>query len=224
MSRDILIIRLRRTLSETTTLFVGMGVNIGVVFDQQNVPGFGHGLRGRGSDTILIITSRIWTQTVSSSTRPGRLRLHLRHVLVLEVHQGHVLHQVLAGHGPPTDLAHAALLVLVIEELEALVQERLEVDVLPLQGLDTGVVRVAVVESQVQASVPDVAAVREGTLVDAQPLLLLHVGHHVSDLRAVVTDGQVVDQAVPVLLPLVRALGSWQGADKLGRGQGGRGH
>ena len=103
---------------ETTTLFGGMGVSIGVMFDKQNVPAVSDGLRGRGPDTILIITPG--TSTVCSSTLPAWLSHHLRHVLVLEVHHRHVLHQVNGGHCLPADLTHAAVLVLVIEELESL--------------------------------------------------------------------------------------------------------
>ena len=38
---------------------------------------------------------------------------------------------------------------------------------------------------------------------------LLPTGDRLSDLAAVVAEGEVVDQAIPVLLPLVRALGGW---------------
>ena len=130
-----------------------------------------------------------------------------------------------------------------IEEHEPLVQERLEVDVLPLQGLDAGVVGVAAVEDQVLAGVAVIATIGEGTLVGTQtenkkvsnnqitkrfvpeylPFFLLLTGDRLSDLAAVVTEGQVVNQAVPVLLPLVRALGCWQGTDKLDRSRGHRG-
>ena len=135
-----------------------------------------------------------------------------------------------------------------VEELEPLVKERLEVDVLPLQGLDACVVVVAVVEDQVLCRVAEVATVGAGALIGTQtenkntsmtrnqslsekysPFFLLLTGDRLGDLAAVVAEGQVVDQAVPVLLPLVRALGGWQGADKLGgdrghRGGGGGGH
>ena len=70
---------------------------------------------------------------------------------------------------------------------------------------------------------------RDQSFAKYSPFLLLLTGDRLGDLAAVVAEGEVVDQAVPVLLPLVRALGGWQGADKLGgdrehRGGGGGGH
>ena len=93
------------------------------------------------------------------------MRSHFCQILILEVSQGHVLDQVLGGHSLRTDLTSAPLPVEMIEEHEPLVQERLEVDVLPLQGLDAGVVGVAAVEDQVLSRVAEVAAIGEGTLV-----------------------------------------------------------
>ena len=76
-----------------------------------------------------------------------------------------MLYKVRGGHSLGTDLTSASLLVKMIEEHEPLVQERLEVYVLPLQGLDACVVCVAAVEDQVLAGVAVVAAIGEGTLV-----------------------------------------------------------
>ena len=131
----------------TTALFRGMRVNIGEMFDQQNVPGFGHGLCGRGSDAILVIAPRASGR--GPGALPPRLRHHFRQILVFEVSQGHVVNKVLGDNCFGTYLTSAALSVKMVEELEPLVKERLEVDVLPLQGLDAGVVVVAVVEDQV---------------------------------------------------------------------------
>ena len=60
-----------------------------------------------------------------------------------------MLDKVLGDNCFGTDLTCAPLPVEMVEELESLVKERLEVDVLPLQGLDAGVVVVAVVDDQV---------------------------------------------------------------------------
>lgn len=132
---------LRRTV--TSALFGGMRMNAGEMFDQQNVPGFGHSLSGRGPDAILVITPG--TPGRGPGTLPPRLRPHFRQILLLEVSQGHVLDHVLADDRFGTDETNASLSVKMVEELEPLVKERLEVDVLPLQGLDAGVVVVTAV-------------------------------------------------------------------------------
>ena len=79
-----------------------------------------------------------------------------------------MLDNVPADDSLGTDKTNAALFVKMIEELEALVKERLEVDVLPLQGLDAGVVVVAAVEDQVLCRVAEVAAAGKWALVGTQ--------------------------------------------------------
>ena len=70
---------------------------------------------------------------------------------------------------PGTNLTGAQFLIHWVKELKSFVQERLEVNILPLQVLHTGVVDEAEVDYEVLGGVTVVAAVEEGALVLTQP-------------------------------------------------------
>ena len=142
-------------------------MKFGVMFNQKNVSSLSHDLSYRGSNPILIIAT--WTPARGSGTLPPRICFHFLKVLILQVSQSQVLDQMFLCDSPGTNLTGAQFLVHWVKELKSFVQERLEVNILPLQVLHTGVVDEAEVDYEVLGGVTVVAAVEEGALVLTQP-------------------------------------------------------
>ena len=138
-------------------------VDGGEVFDEEDVTCPGHGLGGRGPDAVLVGAQRALAG--GPHGRPAVERPHLLKVLLVQVSQGHVNLQVLLSHLSWAHKTKGEIGFRLGEELEVLVQQRLEVDVLPLQHLHAGVVLQPEVEAEVLGGVGVVAAVGDGAHV-----------------------------------------------------------